>query len=57
MKSWAHLDIAGVMANEGDVPYLGSGMSGEGIVDRHLMLLHHSVAVVLFWGVSCQPCV
>jgi aminopeptidase len=26
--SWAHLDIAGVMANSDEVPYLGKGMSG-----------------------------
>ena len=29
IDSWAHLDIAGVMTNEGDVPYMGSGMSGQ----------------------------
>lgn len=29
IKSWAHLDIAGVMSNAGDVPYLGAGMSGR----------------------------
>lgn len=29
VKSWAHLDIAGVMSNEGDVPYLSCGMSGR----------------------------
>eukprot|EP00088_Acartia_fossae_P022174 TRINITY_DN2343_c1_g1_i1.p1 TRINITY_DN2343_c1_g1~~TRINITY_DN2343_c1_g1_i1.p1 ORF type:complete len:501 (+),score=147.99 TRINITY_DN2343_c1_g1_i1:40-1542(+) len=28
-KNWLHLDIAGVMENEGAVPYLGSGMSGR----------------------------
>ena len=27
--SWAHLDIAGVMANSDEVPYLGKGMSGR----------------------------
>ncbi|PIK33182.1 putative cytosol aminopeptidase-like [Apostichopus japonicus] len=26
---WAHLDIAGVMQNKDEVPYLGKGMSGE----------------------------
>jgi len=28
-KNWLHLDIAGVMENEGALPYLGSGMSGR----------------------------
>jgi len=28
-KNWLHLDIAGVMENEGAVSYLGSGMSGR----------------------------
>jgi len=28
-KNWMHLDIAGVMENEGAVAYLGSGMSGR----------------------------
>jgi len=28
-SSWLHLDIAGVMANEGEVKYLGKGMSGR----------------------------
>lgn len=27
-KNWLHLDIAGVMSNNGDVAYLGKGMSG-----------------------------
>ena len=26
---WAHLDIAGVMDNKGDILYLGNGMSGK----------------------------
>ena len=26
---WIHLDIAGVMENSDEVPYLGSGMSGR----------------------------
>ncbi|KAK3790496.1 hypothetical protein RRG08_060546 [Elysia crispata] len=28
-KEWIHLDIAGVMMNTDDVPYLGKGMSGR----------------------------
>ncbi|XP_023344234.1 cytosol aminopeptidase [Eurytemora carolleeae] len=28
-KNWMHLDIAGVMENEGAVSYMGSGMSGR----------------------------
>nr|XP_022286297.1 cytosol aminopeptidase-like [Crassostrea virginica] len=28
-ENWLHLDIAGVMSNSGDVPYLGKGMSGR----------------------------
>ena len=28
-NSWMHLDIAGVMSNEGEVKYLGKGMSGR----------------------------
>lgn len=28
-SSWAHLDIAGVMQNKDEVPYLGKGMSGR----------------------------
>jgi len=28
-QSWLHLDIAGVMENGGEVPYLGKGMSGR----------------------------
>lgn len=28
-SSWMHLDIAGVMSNEGEVKYLGKGMSGR----------------------------
>jgi len=28
-KQWMHLDIAGVMENEGAVPYMGAGMSGR----------------------------
>ena len=27
--AWLHLDIAGVMSNEGEVAYLGKGMSGR----------------------------
>ena len=27
-KNWLHLDIAGVMSNKGEVPYLGKGMAG-----------------------------
>jgi len=27
--SWLHLDMAGVMENNGDVPYIGKGMSGR----------------------------
>jgi len=27
--SWLHLDIAGVMSNEGEVKYMGAGMSGR----------------------------
>ncbi|XP_059148774.1 cytosol aminopeptidase-like [Physella acuta] len=27
--NWVHLDMAGVMTNNGDVPYLGKGMSGR----------------------------
>ena len=26
---WMHMDIAGVMENKDEVPYLGSGMSGR----------------------------
>ena len=26
---WVHLDIAGVMSNTNEVPYLGKGMSGK----------------------------
>lgn len=26
---WAHLDIAGVMANKDEIPYLRKGMSGR----------------------------
>lgn len=39
-SNWAHLDIAGVMENKDEVPYLGKGMSGkeegltEGLIDR-----------------------
>lgn len=37
---WAHLDIAGVMENKDEVPYLGNGMSGR--PTRTLVkLLHH----------------
>ena len=28
-KHWAHLDIAGVMTNKDEVPYLRKGMSGR----------------------------
>ncbi|KAK3094914.1 hypothetical protein FSP39_007842 [Pinctada imbricata] len=28
-KNWLHLDIAGVMSNNGDVPYLSKGMAGR----------------------------
>ncbi|XP_061194604.1 cytosol aminopeptidase-like [Saccostrea echinata] len=28
-KNWLHIDIAGIMSNEGDVSYLGKGMSGR----------------------------
>ena len=28
-KNWLHLDIAGVMSNKGEVPYLGKGMAGK----------------------------
>ena len=28
-KDWAHLDIAGVMENKDEIPYLGKGMSGR----------------------------
>jgi len=28
-SSWMHLDIAGVMSNEGEVKYMGKGMSGR----------------------------
>ncbi|XP_041369957.1 cytosol aminopeptidase-like isoform X2 [Gigantopelta aegis] len=28
-KNWLHLDIAGVMMNKAEVPYLGKGMSGR----------------------------
>ncbi|XP_053407278.1 cytosol aminopeptidase-like [Mercenaria mercenaria] len=28
-KNWLHLDIAGVMANKDEVPYLGKGMAGR----------------------------
>jgi aminopeptidase len=31
ITNWAHLDIAGVFTNEGQVPYLGNGMSGRPI--------------------------
>jgi aminopeptidase len=27
--NWMHLDIAGVMENKDEVPYLGKGMSGR----------------------------
>ncbi|XP_047128998.1 cytosol aminopeptidase isoform X1 [Hydra vulgaris] len=29
IENWAHLDIAGVMTNEGEITYLPSGMSGR----------------------------
>ena len=29
MNNWVHLDIAGVMYNKDEVPYLGKGMSGK----------------------------
>ena len=29
IDKWAHLDIAGVMQNQGEVSYLGNGMSGK----------------------------
>jgi aminopeptidase len=28
-ENWMHMDIAGVMSNSSDVPYLGKGMSGR----------------------------
>ncbi|XP_072025837.1 cytosol aminopeptidase-like [Amphiura filiformis] len=28
-KDWAHMDIAGVMENKDEIPYLGKGMSGR----------------------------
>ena len=31
-KHWVHLDIAGVMGNKDEVPYLSKGMSGENSV-------------------------
>lgn len=30
---WAHLDIAGVMTNKDEVPYLRKGMAGRPIED------------------------
>ena len=32
-KDWAHLDIAGVMENKDEIPYLGKGMSGKAVVE------------------------
>ena len=29
IDQWAHLDIAGVMDNKGDILYMGDGMSGK----------------------------
>ena len=28
-ENWLHLDIAGVMSNKDEIPYLGKGMSGR----------------------------
>lgn len=28
-KCWVHVDMAGVMINKDEVPYLGKGMSGK----------------------------
>lgn len=28
-ENWLHLDIAGVMMNKDEVPYLGKGMTGK----------------------------
>ncbi|KAK3851450.1 hypothetical protein Pcinc_041900 [Petrolisthes cinctipes] len=39
---WAHLDIAGVMENKDEVPYLGKGMSGR--PTRTLVKLIHLLA-------------
>ena len=30
VPAWAHLDIAGVMENKDEIPYLGKGMTGKG---------------------------
>ncbi|CAK6973967.1 cytosol aminopeptidase [Scomber scombrus] len=42
---WAHLDIAGVMSNKDEVPYLGKGMSGRPtrtLVEFAAGLTHHA---------------
>lgn len=40
--SWAHLDIAGVMQNKDEVPYLGKGMSGRPVRTLVEFIRRHS---------------
>ena len=35
---WAHMDIAGVMETQGEISYLGGGMSGKKIIFIKCML-------------------
>ena len=45
-----HLDIAGVMKNTGEVPYMGKGMSGKlsfGTISSHKTMRHCSFKTLI----------